>query len=118
MDGDVQGVRTVIRSKGEDLKSEYWVDIARSVLPLHRAISGLHFHGSEKLLVGTLETLMHLGANASEQDHAGSTALHKAIRVCTSKSVVSVVQTLLSRGAKASLRNSEGDTPLHSECKR
>jgi hypothetical protein len=71
LDGDVQGVRAVIRSKGDDLKSEFWSDLAKSVLPLHRAVSGLHFHGSEKLLVATIEALSTLGADVNLCDHAG-----------------------------------------------
>lgn len=118
LDGDVQGIRAVVRSKGDDLRSEFWHDLAKSVLPLHRAISGLHFHGSEKLLIATLEVLVQLGADTHAVDHAGNGVLHKAIQVCTSKSVASVVQCLLLRGASPSVMNKEGDTPLHAECKR
>ena len=118
LDGDVQGIRAVVRSKGEDLTAEFWKDLTKSVLPLHRAVSGLHFHGSEKLLVATIETLAQLGADVNAADHAGNSVLHKAIQVCTSKNVSAVVQTLLIRGANASLRNKDGDSPLHSECKR
>lgn len=118
LDGDVQGIRAVVRAKGEDLTSEFWRDLSKSVLPLHRAVSGLHFHGSEKLLVSTIETLAQLGADVNATDHAGNSVLHKAIQVCTSKSVAAVVQTLLMRGANASLRNKDGDSPLHAECKR
>ena len=118
LDGDVQGIRAVVRSKGDDLRSDFWRELSRSVLPLHRAVSGLHFHGSEKLLVGTIDTLAQLGADVNAVDHAGNTVLHKAIQVCTSKSAAAVVNTLLRRGANPTLRNKDGDSPLHSECKR
>jgi len=118
LDGDVQGIRTVVRSKGEGLNSEFWKDLSKSILPLHRAISGLHFHGSERLLVSTIETLSQLGADVNETDHTGNTVLHKAIQVCTSKSVAAVVSTLLSRGAHSMSKNKDGDTPIHAECKR
>jgi ankyrin repeat protein len=114
----VQGIRAVVRSKGEDLRSEFWRELTRSVFPLHRAVSGLHFHGSEKLLVATIETLAQLGADVNSCDHAGNSVLHKAIQVCTSKSAAAVVKTLLQRGANPGIKNKEGDTPLHSECKR
>jgi hypothetical protein len=65
-------VRTVIRSHGEDLRAPFWKDIAKSVLPLHRAISGLHFHGNERLLVATIEALSTLGADVTAADHAGN----------------------------------------------
>jgi hypothetical protein len=118
LDGDVQGIRSVVRSKGEDLRSDFWHDLAKSVLPLHRALSGLHFHGSEKMLIGTIEVLIQLGADIEATDHAGNTVLHKAIQICTSKSVVSVVQCFLRRGADVRVVNKEGDTALHAECKR
>lgn len=118
LDGDVQGIRAVVRSKGEDLTAEFWRDLSKSVLPLHRAVSGLLFHGSEKLLVATIEALCQLGADVNAADHAGNTVLHKAIHMCTSKSVAAVVQTLLIRGANPSARNKDGETALLAECKR
>jgi ankyrin repeat protein len=118
LDGDVQGVRAVVRSKGEDLNSAFWKELARSVLPLHRAVSGLHFHGSERLLVATIEALTQLGADVNATDQAGNTVLHKAIQVCTSKSVGNVVVSLIARGANAGAKNRNGDSPLHLECDR
>ena len=139
LDGDVQGIRSVVRSKCDDLNGNFWRDLTSSILPLHRAISGLHFHGSEKLLVATIETLTQLGADVNAIDHAGNTALHKAIHICTSKSVHVIVTTLITKGARVNVFNRynyslthslarslthplthyrEGDTPLHSECRR
>lgn len=118
LDGDVQGVRTIVRSRGDSLLSEYWKDLALSVLPLHRAISGLHFHGSDQKLIHTIETLVQLGASIDAQDHAGNTVLHKAIQVCTSTSVVAVVECVLKKGASPSLRNNMGQCPIHIECNR
>jgi hypothetical protein len=51
LDGDVKGIQAVVKAKGEDLNAGFWRDLTPSILPLHRCISGLHFHGSEKLLV-------------------------------------------------------------------
>jgi hypothetical protein len=95
LDGDVQGIRTIVRSAGvqpsphssssdskdnlnikaqlnSNLKNEssskirldstIWKDVCVSILPLHRAVAGLHFHGRENLVVVTLETLIQLGA--------------------------------------------------------
>jgi hypothetical protein len=118
LEGDVQGIRSVVRSRGESLASEFWSSISESILPLHRAISGLHFHGSDKLLISTLETLLQLGAAVNAQDHTGNTPLHKALLVCTSTSVVPVVECLLKRGASPTLKNAAGDTPLLVECRR
>eukprot|EP01038_Epipyxis_sp_PR26KG_P006383 gene6383-8793_t len=118
LDGDVQGIRAVVRTKGDDLNSEFWKDLTRTVLPIHRAIAGLHFHGSDKLLIATIEVLVQLGTDINMTDHAGNNVLHKAIQVCTSKSVSAVVTTLLNKGANPKRKNKDGDTPLHSECKR
>ena len=66
-----QGVRSVIRSNGDDLRAPFWRDIVKSVLPLHRAVSGLHFHGNDRLLISTIEALSALGADVNATDHAG-----------------------------------------------
>lgn len=119
LDGDCQGIRAVVKSSGHgSLTSEFWKNITASVLPLHRAISGLHFHGSEQLLVSTLDTLLTLGADIQELDHSGNSAIHKAIQVCTSKSIVNVVKLLVDRGVNVNARNMEGNTAMHCECKR
>lgn len=81
LDGDIQGIRATVRSKGDTLHSPFWIDISKNILPLHRAISGLHFHGSETRLVSTIETLIQLGCNVKAVDHMGNTAVHKAIQV-------------------------------------
>jgi len=119
LDGDSQGIRAVVKSSGSgSLTSDFWRNITASVLPLHRAISGLHFHGSESLLVSTLDTLLQLGADIQELDHSGNSAIHKAIQVCTSKSIVNVVKLLSDRGVNVNVRNKEGNTAMHCECKR
>eukprot|EP00602_Paraphysomonas_sp_CaronLab_P011333 CAMPEP_0185040624 /NCGR_PEP_ID=MMETSP1103-20130426/38887_1 /TAXON_ID=36769 /ORGANISM="Paraphysomonas bandaiensis, Strain Caron Lab Isolate" /LENGTH=1326 /DNA_ID=CAMNT_0027580001 /DNA_START=6 /DNA_END=3986 /DNA_ORIENTATION=+ len=118
LDGDVQGIRSIVRSRGDSLVSDFWRDSAHTVLPLHRAISGLHFHGNDKLLIQTTEALLQLGAEVNAQDHAGNSAVHKAIQVCTSTSVVSVVDCLLKRGVSSTIKNALGQTPLHVECSR
>eukprot|EP01041_Mallomonas_annulata_P000281 gene281-505_t len=118
LDGDIQGVRAIIRSRGGDLNSSYWQEMSSSILPLHRAVSGLHFHGSERQLVGTLEALIQLGANIHAADQAGNTVLHKALQICTSKSIISVVRSLISKGVNVNIKNKDGDYPLHIECRR
>ena len=139
LDGDAVGVRAAVEAqcdnrsssssggsgrehgrigKGDSLQSNYWHHITRSVLPLHRAISGLHFHGSESRLVHTLDTLAQLGADMDEVDQNGNTALHKAIQVCSSKNVAAVVKRLIASGCDVNRRNREGNLPLHDECSR
>ena len=80
-----------IKSKGTDFNSGFWKDLEPSILPLHRAVSGLHFHGSLKLLLGSLNTLIQLGADTNMTDKMGNTALHKAITMCTSRCVIALL---------------------------
>eukprot|EP01035_Chromulina_nebulosa_P018771 gene18771-24538_t len=93
-DGDVQGIRSIVRSKGNDLQSSYWMDISSTILPFHRAIAGLHFHGNENLLLTTIECLYQLNANINAIDLTGNT------------------------GSNVNIRNNDGDTPLLTECRR
>ena len=76
---------TQIQSNGKDLNSPFWKDLEPSILPLHRAVSGMHFHSSEKLLIAAIDALVSLGANPGAVDRMGNSALHKAISVCTSR---------------------------------
>lgn len=118
-EGDVQGVRTVVRSvSGDDLRSDYWRQACKTIMPLHRAMKGLHFHGNDKLLYQTVEALLQLGANIHATDRFGNTVLHTAIIMCTSRGVVPIIKLLLHKGADVRARNKDGDMPIHLECKR
>jgi hypothetical protein len=120
LDGDTGRIGKVVANGrgGNDLRSEFWSGLCANTLPLHRAVSGLNFHGSEKLVVRTLEVLLDLGADIRAVDQAGNSVLHKAVTVCTSQSVASVVRTLLTRGADASAVCKNGYTAMHLECWR
>jgi hypothetical protein len=118
LEGDIQGIRTIVRSKGDSLHSPYWIEVSKSILPLHRAIAGLHFHGNDSMLIATIECLAQLGCNVKATDHSGNTCVHKAIQVCTSTSIAAVLKALLSKGASASAKNRHGDAPIHMECRR
>ena len=74
-----------VRARGEDLTSLYWRDVLPSILPLHRAISGLNYHGSDVLVKTVVETLHCLGCAIDETDRAGCTALHRALTTCHSR---------------------------------
>ncbi|RYH13233.1 ankyrin repeat domain-containing protein [archaeon] len=110
LDGDVQGIRSIVKGKGDDLQSSYWSSVSKSILPLHRALSGLHFHGKKTLLISALEVLLALKADILAVDHMGNNVLHKALQVCSSTSVSQVVRLLIERGAEVRGINKEGDT--------
>uniref|UniRef100_A0A6U4EIJ7 Uncharacterized protein n=1 Tax=Phaeomonas parva TaxID=124430 RepID=A0A6U4EIJ7_9STRA len=102
-----------IRSLKEDCAS-----LRSSLLPLHRAVSGFHFHGNKRLLVSTLVTLLNYGADIAQCDHYGNTITAKAIQTCTNSAVLPVLKLLLKSGAPVGVANSEGDMPIHAEMKR
>jgi len=89
-----------------------------TLLPLHRAVSGFHFHGNKRLLMNTLGTLLNFGADVEQRDHYGNTITAKAIQTCTNSAVLPVLKLLLKGGAPTNVANSEGDTPIHAEMKR
>ena len=72
LEGDIHGIQHCIHTHGPDLTSTYWTDVCRSLLPLHRAITGLHFHGSDDKLIQTLDTLVQLGADVHLKDRTGT----------------------------------------------
>lgn len=90
----------------------------KSILPIHRAISGLNFHGNEKLLVSALDELFHLGVDMGLKDAAGNSCMHKAIQVCNSKQVVVVVDNLIKVGCDVNGLNKDGESVLHMECRK
>ena len=59
------------------------VDGTGAFLPLHKAVSGLHFHGERRRVVRTLRVLLEHHAAIDATDDKGNTALHKAIQVRT-----------------------------------
>lgn len=136
-EGDSQGIRSIIQSHGASLRSLYWKETmtnhnnsnnsniittkesisSHSVcLPLHSAITGLHIHGNETLLLSTLETLLQLEADVNQQDRVGDSIIHKSLQVCTSKNIISVLTLLLRMGANPNPVNVRGESPLLQEC--
>jgi hypothetical protein len=118
LEGDIQGIRTIIRNRGESLNSSYWQSVLKSLLPLHRAVASLHFHGDSELVISTIDELIHAGADINCRDVLGNTVLQKAIQTCSSKNVSKIVKHLLTHNANPNLRNHAQETALHVECKR
>jgi hypothetical protein len=111
-DGDIKGIKAVVKSKGDCLTSKYWRDIGSSILPLHKAISSLHHSG--EVLQAITETLYDIGCDINECDAQGCSPLHRAITLCSERGLcLLVINILLSRGANPTIKNKEGDTPLN-----
>jgi hypothetical protein len=79
IEGDCEVLSQVFMGAG--IKSIQNEPLLVNILPLHRALSGFHFHGNQKLLVKTLATLLKFGADVNAVDAGGNTVLHKAIQV-------------------------------------
>lgn len=95
--------------------------ISSATLPLHRAVSGFHFHGKERRLLETLAVLIQYGADILAVDHCGNSVLHKALQVCTSSGVLGVVRFLLRSGADVNAQTGTSrdlDTPILTEIRR
>jgi hypothetical protein len=76
---------TQVTARGDDLKSLYWRDLLPAILPHHRAIYGLNYHGSNSVTNTVVQTLHRFGCGVDEVDKTGSTALHTAITTCRSE---------------------------------
>jgi len=87
-------------------------------LPLHRAISGFHFHNNYHFVSEAIQLLVKHNSDTNARDQTGNTALHKAIQVMPAFAVLEIVQILINCGADVSIRNKLGDTPLHTELRR
>ena len=125
IEGDAQGVVRVLDASGiKSLRDELCQDgreNAMTMLPLHRAVSGFHFHGNHKLLLKTLAVLIEYGADVTAVDHCGNSVLHKAIQVCTSTAIIPVVRFLLQNGADVNSQTGaerDLDTPIFTEIHR
>ena len=68
------------------------------LLPLHRAISGFHFHGVQHLLLSTLQVLVESGADIAKQDHGeqhrasqGTASLHFCGGCCFDRRILAAL---------------------------
>lgn len=117
-EGNASAVQSIVRSRGLNLKAKYWTNVSVPIMPLHRAITGLHHHGSEQRVISTLSVLLQLGAEINYIDSSGNSVLHHVIKVCTSKSICAVLELLLVQGANPNhLDFDKGESPLHLECR-
>ena len=105
--------RAGVRSLSQDCSA-----LRGSLLPLHRAVSGFHFHGNLRLLLSTLRTLLDFRADPREVDHWGNTVTAKVLQTCAGRALLPALTLLLGAGAPADRPNAEGDAPLHIEMKR
>ena len=82
LDGDILGIKTVVKAKADSLTSQYWTDLTSTVLPLHRAVSGLHLHGSVPVVHSVVECLAELKCDFNGVDKRGCNPVHTAVTIC------------------------------------
>ncbi len=111
------------------------------MLPLHRAISGFHFHGNAPRALEVLSILVAQGgANVNAVDSSGNGLLHRSLLAFTASTIRAVVSRLCGAASSSSssssssimqprtlqnefvgldmnARNSSGETALHVEIK-
>ena len=117
--GDAQALHSLVTGPGhERIVASLCKQGSKDFLPLHRCVSGYHFHASIDRVVKCIELLVTNGADIDATDQAGNSVLHKVIQVMASDSVLPVLKMLLALGANPSARNVAGDTPLHTEIRR
>ena len=83
LEGDADRIVGLLQSTGvrnmqQSLRES---GVGPGFLPLHKAISGFHFHGSKRLTARVLQVLVDHGADVNTQDESGGTALHKVLQV-------------------------------------
>ena len=78
----------------------------------------MHFHGSQKLLLATINCLLNFHAGVNLKDKEGSIALHKAIQICPSKNAAIILKLLLMHNMNPNIVNKSNEMALHIECKR
>ena len=81
-------------ARGDDLKSLYWRDLLSTILPHHRAIYGLNYHGSNGVTNTVVQTIHRLGCGVDETDKTGNTALHTAISTCRSRWDITLISVM------------------------
>ena len=117
--GDVEALRNLLDGPSQNaLKLDLTRDNSHDFLPLHRCVSGYHFHSSIDRVVACVECLSSHGADINSTDQAGNTVLHKVLQVLASDSIMPVLKLLLALGADPSVPNAAGETPLHTEIRR
>ena len=117
--GDVEALKNLLDGPSQGaLKLDLTRDSLHDFLPLHRCVSGYHFHSSIDRVVACVECLSSHGADINSTDQAGNTVLHKVLQVLASDSIMPVLKLLLALGADPSVPNATGETPLHTEIRR
>jgi len=94
--GEVEKVKETLETTTSSLR----------FLPLHRAISGFHFHSDARKVMMIIKMLVRAGAPINMQDGAGNTILHKVAQVVPDVDLSQkMIDALVSLGADRGIRN-------------
>jgi hypothetical protein len=88
------------------------------MLPLHRAISGFHFHGNAERALEVIQLMVtNGGADVNAVDSSGNALLHRALLAFSASTIEAVIARVCQFGLNVNIRNIQGETALHVEIK-
>ena len=92
---------------------------APNLVPIHRAITGLNYHGDLSRVQKCVSVLLDNGFNLNQVDENGNTVLMHALTSMPAKKSMSLLRNILSvPSVNVSHKNSDGESALHIEIRR
>ena len=90
-----------------------------NLMPIHRAITGLNYHGDFTKVQKCIEVLVKNGFNLNQVDENGNTVLMHALTAMPAKKSISILRNIVSsQSVDVQHRNVDGETALHIEIRR
>jgi hypothetical protein len=115
-DGESDELKELLCSK-QDISSISKLN--GSLIPIHRAVTGLSYHGEAERVEKCMEVLLKNGFNLNDQDENGNTALMHTLTCVPAKKSITILRAMLkSESLDLSIRNENGETALHIELRR
>ena len=98
LNGDAAELEIIMNSKSFRIAKVFSDADDSDFLPLHRAVSGYHFHNNEENVVQCVKLLLQHGANAKAKDRAGNSVSQKATQVMGTAAALGVINLVREHG--------------------